>query len=111
MHCIIEWCIIEVTLYFVIKYYVFLSNDIVAFIICLTNFTRYVIKELLTKKAIGRESTSFYAWLKYLRNLCIVEGSLFQHKITILPSKFAMCHAHIRHDPFVSRMETTFRHF
>ena len=39
-----------------------------------------------------------------------IDGSLFQDKITIFPSKFAMCHAHIRHDPLVSRMETTTRH-
>ena len=27
-----------------------------------------------------------------------------------IPLKFAMCHAHIRHKPLVSHMETTFQH-
>ena len=42
--------------------------------------------------------------------LTTVEGSLFQHKIIIFPSKFVTCHAHILHDSFVSHVETTFQH-
>ena len=39
-----------------------------------------------------------------------LEGSLFQHKINILPLKFAMCHSHICQDPLKSHVETTFWH-
>ena len=39
----------------------------------------------------------------------IIEGFLFQHKVTIYPSKHATCHAHIRYDPLVSHIETTFQ--
>ena len=45
--------------YFMIKFNVFLSNNIVASLFPFTNFIRYVIKELPTKEAIGREPTSF----------------------------------------------------
>ena len=34
-------------------------------------------------------------------------GFLSQHKLIIFFSKIPMCHAHICHDPRVSRVETT----
>ena len=45
-----------------------------------------------------------------LQKASTVEGSLFRHKIIVFPSNFAMYHAHIRQDPLVSHVETTFRH-
>ena len=41
----------------------------------------------------------------------IVEGSLLMAQIDFLfPLKYAMCNAHIRHDPLVSHVEITSQH-
>ena len=37
-------------------------------------------------------------------------GLLVRHRKIIFPSKIATCHAHIRHDPLVFHVETTFQH-